>query len=299
MTPAQLQQIYLATKDAEGCSPAYLDSMAYHLGRFLPAMPASTADWTPDDVTLWLAAQRKDGVKPGTVATRQRYVWAFLGWLVKSRRVPHDLRAGIARVKVPQERQRAVSPELFEHLMMVARQRPTLRDGRPGSPQHYYRNVALLHVLYSTGVRRNELAQIRLEHVRLKAARVTDPLDNTIALPGEITKSKRPRVVPLDRDAVNALRAYLQHERGTEPGLLFRMTNNAIKQHLRHFQERVCERVSSHDFRRGFASKARAAGLDVGHTMQLGGWRSPAMAMRYAESTLDESAVSAYRRMVG
>ncbi len=61
-----------------------------------------------------------------------------------------------------------------------------IRDGLPG-----YARIALV-IAYHTGARKGEIRQIRKDRIDLKAGRID--------LPGRITKSKRPRFLPIYGD---------------------------------------------------------------------------------------------------
>lgn len=285
-----LLDLYLATKEVEGRSPLYLRNIRLQVGSFLALAPEDLAAWRRDHLVLWLA-QESRGHKPATIAGRQRVVWAYVGWLYEQGDLEKDIRRGVRRVTVPVERHRSVDGELFERLLYVARQRPTLRDGRPSNPQHYWRNLALLHMLWSTGARRSELAAIRIEDVDLRG--------RTALLRGAAAKNRRARTLVFDVEAGKAIAAYVARERGRADGPLFCCTSEAIRGLLRRLERQTGLDVSAHDFRRGFAARVRKAGLDLGHTAQLLGHRSLRMVQVYSQGGEETAAIAAYRERLG
>lgn len=286
-----LLELYLMTKEIEGRSPATVVAYRRACERLCEFMPDRIADWTGDTVTLWLGRMRRDGRSPSGIAWYQGQVWVFLGWLHMRGDLPIDIRKGIARVTAPLETMPAVTDAEFAAVIAAARNRPVLADGSAGKVPHYWRGIALLHMLYATGLRRSELVGLEYADIDLK--------DWTVTVRGAVAKTKRPRRVPLDRAARDALARYIIKERGREPGSLYGMSVNAIHQYLYKLGGRAGVHVSAHMFRRGFAARVRRQGLDIGHTMRLLGHSSPTMTIRYSETGEEEAAIAAYREKVG
>ncbi|MCC7365012.1 MAG: tyrosine-type recombinase/integrase [Dehalococcoidia bacterium] len=290
-------ELFLALKEARGCEPVTLRNYRTAVGRFLalPFVPESVAELTDDHVVLWLGSLRKGGLAAGTLAWHQRHVFAWIGWLVTRGEIPRDPRRGVDRVIVPRERMRSVTSEAFIRLLAVAGDRPRTKRGTLLDPENRLRDVAILHVLYATGLRRAELVGVRFEDVDLRR--------------GELlvrhTKAKRERVVPFDAATKAALAEYVIGKRGRAPGPLFLarggvgLSDNALRLLLERLAERAGVSVSAHDFRRGFAARVRRAGLDVGHTARLMGHSTLTMTLRYSEEGETDAAISAYRKVIG
>lgn len=134
------------------------------------------------------------------------------------------------------------------------------------------RDAAILGVAYSGGLRRAEIAALRLEDV--------DLVTGTLTVHGK--RNKR-RTVPIRNGAMSALRDWLKI-RGDEPGALFwairkegtlrpgHMTTQAIYYVMRHRAQRAnVAAFSPHDMRRTFAGDLLDAGADISTVQKLMG----------------------------
>ena len=151
-------------------------------------------------------------------------------------------------------------------------------DGRPQGA----RDAALMAVLYGTGLRRSEAAQL-------------DVADYD-AENGELTvrgKGRRDRLMPLPGGAAEALAAWTA-VRGPEPGPLFcpvnkggritvrRITDQAILGALMRRAERAkVGHLSPHDLRRSFITHLLEAGADALSVQKLAGHASTTTTLRY------------------
>lgn len=114
------------------------------------------------------------------------------------------------------------------------------------------RDRAILTLLYGTGIRASECAQLREEDVDLD--------DATIRVTG---KGGHQRVLPLNRQVVEALKVYRQARGYFMPGAVFfqgrskkPLSRNAVYQRVRYWsqQARLPKRVSPHRLRHTFAT---------------------------------------------
>jgi integrase len=228
---------------------------------------------------------RRRQLKAGTVQWYQRHLYAWIGFLVQRRELTSDPRKDVPLVRVPAARLPSVTREDFMRLLTVA------TDSR--SREHYARDLALLRVFYATGVRRKELAAVVLGDVDFK--------DRTIRI--RAPKNGHERKVPFDAVTAMALLEYIA-TRGKEPGPLFmarngQMSANAMRLTLSRLSARAGVAGNSHAHRRGFAARARRAGLDLGHTARILGHRTLIMAQRYADEGEDDAAIAAYKEKIG
>lgn len=255
-------------------------------------MPDDMGRWNRDAIRLWQSGNKRRGWGQSTRHREERHVWAFLRWCIAN----EDLTPDVIRNLKPSPRplevsRRTADEETFRTLVYWARNVPMGGNGAKPTARLVRRNVALLHVLYSTGLRRAEIAAVRLEDY--------DRKEGLIYLPGEAAKSGKSRVLPLDPPARRALNEYLVRGRGSEPGPLFQMTSEAIRTMLARLSARAGVEASSHDFRRGFAARVRASGLDIGHTMQLLGHSTPTMTLIYSAEGEQDAAVRRFREVIG
>ena len=214
---------------------------------------------------------------PGALSTYQRAVWTWFRWLAEHRYCPVDISRSVKRVRVPAPQRRTASEEVKAGLLKVAHDR---RDNRA-------RNVALIEILWSTGVRRGELASIALEDVNMD--------ESTMYV--RHTKTGKPRVVGIGRAARVALLQYLL-ERGREPGPLFlgrtgtALSNNGIRLVLRSLAASAGVSASSHDFRRACAANLIRAGVPIDSVARQLGHSTIVMSLAYGEAGRTERALA-------
>ena len=140
------------------------------------------------------------------------------------------------------------------------------------------RDTALVEMLWSTGMRREELARACIEHV--------DFVSGYIVVPS--SKNGRPRIVPLSPKARQALRRLVGRR---EVGSLFNMTGNAIRLRLQRMGL-----PSAHAWRRGWAVQSLRNGVSETSVKAAAGWSSGEMVTRYTSALSGELAVGEFHR---
>ena len=199
----------------------------------------------------------KDGVANGTINRALETVRHVLnvarddwGWIA---RVPK-----IRMLKEPKRRVRFLTEEEADRLMLAL-------------PEHM---VPVVRYALATGCRRTEI--LRLEWSRVD-------LDRRVSwLEAGTTKNGEGRGVPLNRDAILALRSVQgQHTRWcfTYRGKRMGAIGSAW---MRSLKRAGIERFRFHDLRHTWASWHVMKGTSLQELMELGGWKSYEMVLRYA-----------------
>ncbi|MGO1961400.1 MAG: tyrosine recombinase XerC [Yaniella sp.] len=153
------------------------------------------------DLRNWLAQLTHHGMSRTTLARKTTSVRQFMAWLVR-----HGIREDNPAARL-------VAPKKASHLpdtLSQAQMRQALEDLQAKvSPQDgastepmALRNLAMVEILYSTGIRVAELEGLDIDDV--------DFSRSMIKVTG---KGNKQRVVPLTNPAVKALEAWLQHGR--------------------------------------------------------------------------------------
>jgi site-specific recombinase XerD len=163
------------------------------------------------------------------------------------------------------------------------------------------RDRAIVELLWATGLRRGELLRMELHHVNLDQA--------TIMIP--ITKTKRPRVVPVTEQAINALALWLEVRLAWHPttdhvwqarhrGHTIPMTANAARLMIERRRRTAGLDASSHAFRRGATVNLLRSGVSGPSVERILGWSvgSPMMA-NYSRALGQELALDEYRAKLG
>lgn len=297
-------ELFIALKEARGLSPASLVAYRRYIEAFIaaPVVPEFSDELSADTLVLWLHHMRRSTTRrggppaDGTLAFAQRHVYVWIRWLIKRNECQPDILAEVPPVVVREVRRRSLTPDGFVRLLTVAGHRRSNLSGQPAVVENRTRNLAILHLLYSSGVRRNELVQLLFEDLDLRAGSILVRMD----------KGKRTRVVAFDAATRAALAEYVISDRGREPGPLFLssrtgqgFTPMGLDTLIKRLAQRAGIEFSCHDARRGFAARVRRAGLDIGHTMTLLGHATPVMTLAYSRAGEEDAAISAYRKLVG
>lgn len=222
---------------------------------------------------------------------RANYAWralrSFYGFLAEE----EEIVSPMARVKAPKVPLTDVTVATEEDISRL------LRACSPFRSFHNARDGALISLLWATGLRRAELANLRLEDLDLDARAVLV----------RRAKNGRSRWVPFDDRAAQHLARYLGKRESHialpseqlwlgSQGVL---TADGIRQIIERRRKVAGVDVSAHAFRRGLAARALRKGVSQASLMVIAGWTSPVMVSRYTRSVATEVATEEYRRLLG
>jgi len=216
--------------------PAVAAKIALHLGRFQTYFTATyghdrLAVCVRRDVLGWQAHLRARPLAPATVNNHLASLTAFTAWVTTQ--APTLFATGNPATHIPELglgplEPRALTAAQVRSLKSVCDRLPRfhqLRGARwvacPTAPAHHYarpwRDRAIVFMLLSTGLRREELTRLDLAQVtpHTVAALRTAHRARINAVQG---KGQTERVVFLSADARAALADYLEHERPADTG---------------------------------------------------------------------------------
>lgn len=231
----------------------------------------------------FLTDLQDQGARPATVSQRFRSLQQFWKWLVDEEEITESPMARMKPPHVPVEPPPVLTEDdLKETLKTCA-----------GTGFEDRRDTAILRLFLDTGMRRGELAGLRVVDLDLDG--------DTAQVLG---KGRRPRVCPYGHKTAAALDRYLK-ARKRHPaaaiewlwlGKRGRLTDTGIEQVVKRRGEQAGLRLHPHLFRHTFAHMQLADGMQEGDLMQLAGWRSRQMLGRYGASAAAERARQAYRQ---
>ncbi len=213
------------------------DKIALHLGRFAAFYTEAYGhdrirNVLKRDVLAWQRALSDDGLAPATVNNHLASLSGFTTWV--HAQAPHlfavgDPAKGISELGLPPLEPRTLSPEQVRSLKSVCdrlerfhqlrgrRWTKTPEQLRVRATGRPLRDRAIVYVLLSTGLRREELINVDLDQVSPQT-----PAELRRARQGRITrvqgKGKTERTVFLSADARAALADYLEKERPRDAG---------------------------------------------------------------------------------
>lgn len=231
----------------------------------------------------WLAKQQTMGRSRATMARRATAARVFTAWLRRTGRLKHDPGAALATPRP----QRTLPPVLRadEAASLIAAAVDAADDGSPRG----IRDIAMLELLYATGIRVGELTGLDVDDV--------DWDRRVIRVLG---KGRKERVAPFGAPAATALRAWLDRARpalaraGSGPALFLGVRGGRIDQ--RAVREMVHRRIAEvpgapdigpHGLRHSAATHLLEGGADLRSVQELLGHASLATTQRYTHVTTD------------
>lgn len=229
------------------------------------------------------------GQKSATVSIVYRTLRTFWRWCVAEEEVSRSPMDRMESPKVTEEAPPVLKLEELGRLMKAA----------AGKGFEDRRNLALLQLLAGSGMRRGEVAGLRVDDVDLDG-------DGLILLRGETSKGRRDRLVPLNRATVAALDKYLRvrgsHPHAGQPWLWLgkrgRLTDSGILQVVEKLGRHAgISGLHPHIFRHTFAHNSLSSGMAEGDVAMIAGWRDRSMLARYGRSAAADRAVAAFRRL--
>ena len=245
--------------------------------------------WRGDRFTQWRAAQdddfrdylfalMKQGLKRATIRLRFAALRSFYKFLV----LRHGLaRSPVAAVQLPKT-ERALPVVLSVTQIDNLLGAPLRIEASARTPYWLLlRDVAILELFYSCGLRISELLALDVKHL--------DFIGETVRVHG---KGSKERIVPVGGPAISAIQRYRQ-EAAVTSGTLFlsirrtRITQQAVDQLLKKYikQSGIPFTVSPHKLRHSFATHMLDAGADLRSVQSLLGHASLSTTQIYTHVT--------------
>ena len=282
----------------------YLDAALLFEGFLVrEGLPAALPAIHREHVESFITAQL-DHYRTATAHNRYRSLQAFFRWALEEELIAAS----------PMEH---MKPPILGELLS-----PMLSDDQIRALLHVCcadhtfagrRDEAIIRVLLDSGARRAEIAALRWTPDNPDA----NDLDLDARQLRVLGKGRRERIVVIGREAVRALDRYLRYrDGGSRYGKSLRphhaahlpnlwlgpkgaFTESGMGQmiHERGVAAGLGSHVHPHMFRRTYAHKMLAGGMNETDLMTLAGWRSRTMVARYAASAAAERATAVAKRM--
>ncbi|MFC5179106.1 tyrosine recombinase XerC [Nocardioides taihuensis] len=231
----------------------------------------------------WLALQQTSGRSRTTVARRATAARVFTAWLARTGRIPTDVGASLGSPRAHSTLPAVLRADEARDLVEAA---AALADD--GSPVGM-RDVAMLELLYATGIRVGELVGLDVDDV--------DRERNVVRVLG---KGRKERTVPFGRPAAQALDLWLAFGRprlvaaGAGPALFVGARGRRIDQravrtlvHRRIAEVPGAPDIGPHGLRHTAATHLLEGGADLRSVQELLGHASLATTQRYTHVTTD------------
>ena len=221
------------------------------LGAAAAALPGSLAAATTEEITR-LAPLWAD-IAASTLARRSAALRRFFGFL-------HDegIRADDPSVALPRPRQQRPLPRILDASEVEAMFAAAENRAASGEPLAL-RNLALLELLYGSGLRASELVTLPRRAIR--------PGQSFLILQG---KGSKDRLVPVSSRALDAVRRWLEAAQGDSTWLFPSGRKHLSRVRLFQLVRGIAadagiapDRVSPHVLRHAFATHLLAGGADL------------------------------------
>jgi integrase/recombinase XerD len=227
---------------------------------FLHKRSRSLARAEADDFRAYLQDQSRRGQSTRTVARRLAAIRAFLRFLVTLGQDPSAILQQLERPRPERSLPRVLSRAHVNRLISAPSPKSLL----------FARDVAILELLYASGLRASELCDLKLRDVNLPVGAVR-----------VLGKGAKERIVPVGRAAVEAIQRYLEECR---PRLLRRPSEHMFLSRTGRPLERIglwmlverygrksglLNEVSPHVLRHCFATHLLGGGADLRIVQEL------------------------------
>jgi integrase/recombinase XerC len=258
----------------KNASPHTLRSYRSDLLEFTQSLDGSVESADSRTIRAFLVSLHARGLDPVSVARKLAAVRSFYRFLVRRGVVERN---PARETRGPRRAQKLVSFLPIDEATAVV-------DARALGGAARDRDVAILELLYATGLRVSELTGLDVEAV--------DRAERTVRVLG---KGRKERIVPYGTSAARALERYLA-PRAVTRGPLFvnarggRLTDRSVRNVVRRAARSagVVRRVTPHTLRHTFATHLLDAGADLRAIQELLGHSRLSTTQRYTHVGTDQ-----------
>lgn len=262
---AQYLTMFLNAKKIEGCSERTLAYYKTTIERLLESVHESIRKVTTNDIREYLADyQSWNNCSKTTIDNVRRNISSFFTWLEEEDYIIKSPMRRIHKIKVTQVVKEIISDEEIEKMRDKCK---SLRD------------LAIIDLLYSTGIRIGELVQLNVDDINFE--------ERECIVFGKGSKERR---VYFDAKTKIHLQGYINNRVDKNPALFVtlhapyaRLKISGIEIRLRRLgRELGISKVHPHKFRRTMATRAIDKGMPIEQVQKLLGHSQIDTTMHYA-----------------
>lgn len=258
-------KMFIEAKQIEGCSARTLQYYQVTIEHLLKNIDTVIRKITTDEIRTYLAEyQQRNNCSKVTVDNVRRNISSFFSWLEEEDYILKSPMRRIHKIKTKQPVKEIISDEMIERL----------RDNCRCS-----RDLAMIDLLYSTGIRVGELVGLNISDIDFE--------ERECVVYGKGDKERR---VYFDAKAKLHLQNYINSRTDTNPALFVtldspyeRLKISGVEIRVRELGRKLnIEKIHPHKFRRTMATRAIDKGMPIKQVQKILGHSQIGTTMQYA-----------------
>lgn len=258
-------KMFIEAKQIEGCSARTLQYYQVTIEHLLKNIDTVIRKITTDEIRTYLAEyQQRNNCSKVTVDNVRRNISSFFSWLEEENYILKSPMRRIHKIKTKQPVKEIISDEMIERL----------RDNCRCS-----RDLAMIDLLYSTGIRVGELVGLNISDIDFE--------ERECVVYGKGDKERR---VYFDAKAKLHLQNYINSRTDTNPALFVtldspyeRLKISGVEIRVRELGRKLnIEKIHPHKFRRTMATRAIDKGMPIEQVQKILGHSQIGTTMQYA-----------------
>lgn len=258
-------QLFLDAKKIEGCSERTIKYYKVTVEGLLQSTETSVRKITTEEIRRYLVDyQEKGGCSKATVDNIRRNLSSFFSWLEEEDYILKSPMRQIHKIKTRQQVKDTISDEAIEKLRYNCN---CLRD------------LAMIDLLYSTGIRVGELVNLNVADIDFEARECV-----------VFGKGDKERKVYFDAKAKLHLQDYLSSRKDDNPALFVtldapysRLKISGVEIRIRELGRKLgLAKIHPHKFRRTMATRAIDKGMPIEQVQKILGHSQIDTTMQYA-----------------
>ena len=262
---ADYVQLFLDAKKIEGCSERTIQYYRTTIERMFESGTTSIRKITTEEIRRYLVEYQKiNNCSKVTVDNVRRNISSFFSWLEEEDYILKSPMRRIHKIKTKQQVKEVISDEAIEQL----------RDNCKCQ-----RDLAIIDLLYSTGIRVGELVNLNISDIDFDARECV-----------VFGKGDKERKVYFDAKAKIHLQDYLKSRRDSNPALFVtldapyeRLKISGVEIRMRRLGKKLnLDKIHPHKFRRTMATRAIDKGMPIEQVQKLLGHSQIDTTMQYA-----------------
>ncbi len=258
-------KMFLDAKKVEGCSERTLQYYRVTIERMIKYTSVPVRKITTEDMRYYLSEYQKlNNCGKVTVDNVRRNISSFFSWLEEENHILKSPMKRIHKIKTNQQVKDIITDEEIEKL----------RDGCSCN-----RDLAMIDLLYSTGIRVGELVNLNIADIDFEAR------EGVV-----FGKGGKERKVYFDAKAKLHLQAYIEERNDDNPALFVTLDSPHDRLKISGVEIRMRElgrsinlmRIHPHKFRRTMATRAIDKGMPIEQVQRILGHSQIDTTMQYA-----------------